>query len=57
MWRRNRLPTITVRSDVRGDAQGPDVANRIEPKLAALRAELPLGYRIDMGGASEVAHA
>ena len=53
VWRRNRLPTITVRSDVRGDAQGPDVANRIEPKLAALRAELPLGYRIDMGGASE----
>ena len=33
VWRRNRLPTITVRSDVRGDAQGPDVAKRIEPQL------------------------
>ena len=33
VWRRNRLPTITVRSDVRGDAQGPDVAKRIEAKL------------------------
>ena len=31
VWRRNRLPTITVRADVRGDAQGPDVAKRIEP--------------------------
>jgi multidrug efflux pump len=53
VWRRNRLPTITVRSDVRGDAQGPDVAKRIEPKLAALREALPLGYRIEMGGAIE----
>ena len=33
VWRRNRLPTITVRADVHGDAQGPDVANRIEPQL------------------------
>jgi len=53
VWRRNRLPTITVRADVRGDAQGPDVANRIAPKLESLRAGLPLGYRIDMGGAIE----
>ncbi len=53
VWRRDRLPTITVRADVRGDAQGPDVARRIDPKLAGLRAALPLGYRIDMGGAVE----
>jgi len=53
VWRRNRLPTITVRSDVRGDAQGPDVANRIDPKLAPIRAALPLGYRIELGGAIE----
>ncbi|MFO1308173.1 MAG: efflux RND transporter permease subunit [Burkholderiales bacterium] len=53
VWRRNRLPTITVRSDVVGDAQGPDVANRIEPRLASIRASLPLGYRIEQGGAVE----
>jgi len=53
VWRRNRLPTITVRSDVLGDAQGPDVANRIEPKLSAIRASLPLGYRVELGGAIE----
>ncbi|MFO1317190.1 MAG: efflux RND transporter permease subunit [Burkholderiales bacterium] len=53
VWRRNRLPTITVRSDVRGDAQGPDVAKRVERELAALRADLPLGYRIELGGAIE----
>jgi multidrug efflux pump len=53
VWRRNRLPTITVRSDVRGDAQGPDVAKRIDRTLTDLRAGLPLGYRIEMGGAIE----
>ena len=53
VWRRNRLPTITVRADINGDAQGPDVTNRISPKLDALRAALPLGYRIEVGGAFE----
>ena len=38
VWRRNRLPTITVRADVRGDAQGPDVTNRLDPQLDAVRA-------------------
>jgi len=52
-WRRDRLPTVTVRADVLGDAQGPDVAKRIDPNLAALRASLPLGYRIEIGGAVE----
>ncbi len=53
VWRRDRLPTVTVRSDVRGDAQGPDVAQRIDPRLDAIRAELPFGYRIEIGGAIE----
>ena len=53
VWRRDRLPTITVRSDVRGDAQGPDVAQRIDRALQPLRAGLPLGYRVEMGGAIE----
>ena len=43
VWRRDRLPTITVRSDVRGDAQGPDVAKRIDQELTALRAGLRAG--------------
>ncbi len=53
VWRRDRLPAVTVRGDVLGDAQGPDVANRINPRLDAIRASLPLGYRIDLGGAIE----
>jgi len=53
VWRRNRLPTITVRADLKGDAQGPDVTARINPLLDSLRGELPLGYRIEIGGAIE----
>jgi multidrug efflux pump len=53
VWRRDRLPTITVRADVRGDAQGPDVAAGISPRLDTVRATLPLGYRIELGGAVE----
>ena len=53
VWRRNRLPTVTVRADVRGDAQGPDVTSRLNPQLDAVRAALPLGYRIEAGGAFE----
>jgi len=53
VWRRNRLPTITVRADLKGDAQGPDVTNRIDPRLDSVRAQLPLGYRIEIGGAIE----
>ena len=37
VWRRNRLPTVTVRSDLRGDAQGPDVTARLDPKFDVLR--------------------
>jgi multidrug efflux pump len=53
VWRRNRLPTVTVRSDLAGDAQGPDVTRRIDPLLDPIRATLPLGYRVEIGGAIE----
>ncbi len=53
IWRRNRLPTITVRADVTGEAQGVDVTRQIDPGLASIRANLPLGYAIEVGGAIE----
>jgi multidrug efflux pump len=55
LWRRNREPVITVRSDVPDGVQAPDVSNAIWPALATLRAALPPGYRIEMGGAIEEA--
>ena len=53
IWERDRQPTVTVRADTLGGAQGIDVTNAIDARLATLRAQLPLGYRIDVGGAVE----
>ena len=52
LWRRKRLPTITVRSDVVG-AEGPDVTIALQPAIAELQAKLPLGYKVQFGGAFE----
>ncbi|SAK58032.1 efflux RND transporter permease subunit [Caballeronia ptereochthonis] len=53
IWERDRQPTITVQADVRGDAQGIDVTRGIDQALAAVRSKLPVGYRIEVGGAVE----
>ncbi|MGE5625466.1 MAG: efflux RND transporter permease subunit [Bacillota bacterium] len=53
IWERDRQPTVIVRADTVGDAQGIDVTNAIDAKLGALRAQLPIGYRIEVGGAVE----
>jgi len=52
VWRRDRMANVIVRADVSG-AQGPDVTARLWPKISAIAASLPLGYRIDVGGATE----
>ena len=52
LWRRNRVPTITVRADIVG-AEAPDVTAALLPQLQQLVQTLPLGYGIDVGGAQE----
>ena len=51
--RRNRLPTVTVRADICGAVQAPVVTQQISPQLDAVRATLPPGFRIAVGGAIE----
>ncbi|MFZ1828902.1 MAG: efflux RND transporter permease subunit [Candidatus Competibacteraceae bacterium] len=53
VWRRNRLPTITVRADIPDGTQPLDVTVQIDRTLEPLRARLPAGYRIEIGGAME----
>ncbi|MFG1382335.1 efflux RND transporter permease subunit [Xanthobacter versatilis] len=53
LWRRDRDLVLTVRGDVRDGVQPPDVTTRILPKLAAIKAELAPGYRIETGGSIE----
>jgi len=52
-WRRDRLPAITVRSDLKDGIQAPVVSAQVNAALADIRARLPEGYRIDTGGAVE----
>ncbi len=53
VWRRNRLPTITVRADAAEGVQASDIALALWPKLQALEKTLPVGYHIALGGSLE----
>ncbi|MBI4967400.1 MAG: efflux RND transporter permease subunit [Rhodospirillales bacterium] len=53
LWRRSRLPTLTARADIVDHVQAPDVAAALDPQMAPIRAKLPPGYRIEIGGAYE----
>ena len=53
IWRRNRMPTITMQANIPGTCQPKDVINDLYAKMASIRAEMPEGYRMDMGGAVE----
>jgi multidrug efflux pump subunit AcrB len=52
-WRRDRLPSITVRGLAPDGVQSPDVTKAIFAQLQPLRDALPFGYRIEMQGAVE----
>jgi multidrug efflux pump len=53
IWERDRQPTITVQADVQHGAQGIDVTGRVDVALAQIRKELPVGYRVEIGGSVE----
>jgi multidrug efflux pump len=53
IWRRDRVPTITVRANLQGQLQAPVVSAQIETKLKTLKDALPLGIRLETGGAVE----
>jgi len=53
LWRRDRVPTLTVRADVADGALPEAVVTDLAPAIAALNASLPKSYRIDTGGIVE----
>ncbi len=53
IWRRDRMPTITVRADVVGSLQPQAASAQLDAQLADLRANLPPGFRIEVGGSTE----
>jgi len=53
IWRRDRVPAITVRADIGDGIQAPVVSGQIEQALAAIKTKLPPGFRIEVGGSVE----
>jgi len=53
IWHRNRLPNVTVRADIYGKEQPVTLVQQIMPTLDPIRAELPDGYLLDVGGTVE----
>ena len=53
IWRRDRLPTITVRGNLYGTIEAATVVGQLEPQLATIRGALPGGYQIVTGGTVE----
>jgi len=53
IWRRDRLPTIAVRGDPVGKTQPATIIDAIAPQVAEFRAQLPPGFRLEIGGPVE----
>ncbi|QCG95360.1 efflux RND transporter permease subunit [Azospirillum sp. TSA2s] len=53
VWRRNRVPTLTVQADVAPGVLPETVIAALSPRIADLSTSLPSGYRIELGGIAE----
>ena len=53
VWRRNRLPSMTVLADMADHTQPATVSGQMNQLLEPIRAQLPAGYRIETGGSVE----
>ena len=53
IWRRDRVPTLTVQADVRDDATPEGAVASLKPGIEKLEASLPSGYHIATGGTVE----
>lgn len=53
VWRRDRLPTITIKASVRDEIQPTDLVKLLKPSIDAFAAKLPVGYKVATGGTVE----
>ncbi len=53
VWRRDRKPTITIKSSVTGDIQPTDLVAQLKPDIDKFISELPPGYEVATGGTVE----
>lgn len=53
IWRRKRLPTITIKAGILGSTQPATVVASLAEKIEAFKRHLPAGYDVVTGGAVE----
>jgi multidrug efflux pump len=53
IWRRGRLPTLTVQADVKTGIMPATAVDRLQGPMSSLREQLPAGYDIAVGGSVE----
>ena len=53
IWRRDRMPTIAVRGDPVGKTQPATLIDALAPQVARFVAQLPPGFRLEIGGPVE----
>ncbi len=54
IWRRALQPTITAQAGINGDMTSTQATQRIQENIKDLRAGLPTGYSIEVGGSEEL---
>jgi multidrug efflux pump subunit AcrB len=53
IWRRGRLPTVTVQADIVPGTDAASVTKKLGGAIAAFKAELPARYSVEQGGVIE----
>ncbi|WGD54640.1 efflux RND transporter permease subunit [Bradyrhizobium sp. CB1650] len=53
IWRRARIPTITLKAAVVSNVQPKTVVDQLAPKVAEFTKQLPAGYSVKIGGSVE----
>jgi multidrug efflux pump subunit AcrB len=53
IWRRKRLPTLTVQADVAPGLEAATITERLEKPIEEFKSALPAGYSVALGGTAE----
>ena len=53
IWRRSRLPTITLKASIADSTQAKTVVDQLAPNVAQFASQLPAGYSVAVGGSVE----
>ncbi|MBR0706990.1 efflux RND transporter permease subunit [Bradyrhizobium liaoningense] len=53
IWRRSRLPTITLKAGILDSTQPNTVVDQLKPQVATFAQQLPPGYSVAVGGSVE----